>query len=195
MSKYEIRALSWQEFEHKTTRTASLLVPEYSADTSQGRPRPESYEDYAQVYGDVAWVYRCIARIAHTCASVPLEVYRRGSGGEAQRGHDAVSAELEALLEFANEFEALPDLVEQTATYLNLTGNAFWGIERDERDRPAELWCLRPDRVRIKPDRKRYIAGYVYEVGGRRIDYDTRDMVHIKYLSPADDYYGMGPLR
>ncbi len=195
MGKYQVQALSWQEFEQKVTRTAPLLVPEYSTSEDEGRPRPESYEDYARVYGDIAWVYRCVARIAQTCASVPLAAYRRGSGGEARRADDAVAAELGGLLEFVNEFETLPDLIEQTATYLNLTGNAFWGIERDAHDRPAELWCLRPDRVRIKPDRKRYIAGYVYEVGGRHVGYETRDMVHIKYLSPADDYYGMGPLR
>ena len=187
--------MSWQEFEQKITRTASVLIPEYGVGEDEGRPRPESYEDYARVYGDIAWVYRCVARIAQTCASVPLEVYRKGSAGESGPADDALAAELRGLLEFANEFDALPDLIEQTATYLNLTGNAFWGIERDGRDRPAELWCLRPDRVRIKPDRKRYIGGYVYEVGGRRIEYGTRDMVHMKYLSPADDYYGMGPLR
>jgi len=195
MGKYQVQALSWQEFEQKVTRTAPLLVPDHSVSVDNARPLPESYEDYARVYGDIAWVYRCVARIAQTCASVPLEVYRRGSDGGTTRADDVQAAELSGLLEFANEFEALPDLIEQTATYLNLTGNAFWGIERDERDRVAELWCLRPDRVRIKPDRKRYIAGYVYEVAGRRVTYDTRDMVHIKYVSPADDYYGMGPLR
>ena len=56
---------------------------------------------------------------------------------------------------------------------------------------PKELWRMRPDRVRVVPDRERFIAGYVYKAGSEEIELAPEDVIHFKTIHPLDDYYGM----
>jgi len=58
----------------------------------------------------------------------------------------------------------------------------------------GELWRLRPDRVRIIPDRQKVIAGYEYGFGGDKVILPPEDVIHFKTRNPFDDYYGMPPL-
>jgi len=39
----------------------------------------------------------------------------------------------------------------------------------DARDRPFEMYALNPARITIVPDKKKYVAGYVYAVNGRKL--------------------------
>lgn len=57
-----------------------------------------------------------------------------------------------------------------------------------------ELWRLRPDRVRIIPDKETFCK-YEYRVGSQQsITYDYNDVMHFKTRNPLDDYYGMPPM-
>lgn len=58
----------------------------------------------------------------------------------------------------------------------------------------AELWRLRPDRVKIIPDGKGGIKEYEYNYGTGREHYDPQDIVHFKTLNPLNELYGMPPL-
>jgi HK97 family phage portal protein len=58
----------------------------------------------------------------------------------------------------------------------------------------AELWRLRPDRVRIIPSKTNFIEGYEYGTGRDKVTYKPEDIVHFKTRHPLDDYYGMPPL-
>lgn len=57
-----------------------------------------------------------------------------------------------------------------------------------------ELWRLRPDRVRIIPDKETFCK-YEYRVPGQvPVVYEHRDMMHFKTRHPLDDFYGLPPL-
>ena len=59
----------------------------------------------------------------------------------------------------------------------------------------AELWRLRPDRVKIIPHPVKFIAGYEYSLGqNEKILIPPEDIIHFKTRHPLDDYYGMPPL-
>lgn len=58
----------------------------------------------------------------------------------------------------------------------------------------AELWRLRPDRVRVIPDPMKFIAGYEYNTGRDKIIFPAEDIIHFKTRHPLNDYYGMPPL-
>jgi len=78
-----------------------------------------------------------------------------------------------------------------------LAGNAYL-LKARVQDGPlkgavAELWRLRPDRVRIIPDPKNFIAGYEYG-GAAGVTYPPKDIIHFKTRHPLSDYYGMPPL-
>jgi HK97 family phage portal protein len=57
----------------------------------------------------------------------------------------------------------------------------------------AELWRLRPDRVRIIPDTKNFIGGYEYRVGSETVIFPPEDVIQFKTRHPLNDYYGMPP--
>lgn len=137
------------------------------------------------------WVYVAVNRIAEAAALVPLKVYQV-VGGEERVEVDAHP--LEKLLDTPNPFSSGFELIEATVGTLELTGNAFWFLAGDASGTPAEIWPLRPDRLRIVPDRERYIKGYLYEIDGQQIPLEAVEVVHFKRWHPGNDYYGLSAL-
>ena len=75
----------------------------------------------------------------------------------------------------------------------DIAGNAYAWKMRDGRQ-VKELWVLRPDRVKVIPDRQNFIGGYEYRNGQERVELAAEDVIHWKTRHPYDEYYGMPPL-
>jgi len=79
-----------------------------------------------------------------------------------------------------------------------LAGNSYLYKARAEngplKGNVAELWRLRPDRVRVVPDPVNFISGYEYNTGAEKVIYPAADIIHFKTRNPLNDYYGMPPL-
>ena len=133
-------------------------------------------------------VYRGLNMLAGAIAEAPLRVYDRD-------GHALDDHPLRALIKRPNPFMGEHLLWETTVLYLYLSGNAFWVKVRSRSGRVVELWPLRPDRLRIVPDDRRFVAGYIYEIGGHQYPLDTADIVHFKFPHPIYDYWGLSPLQ
>ncbi len=90
------------------------------------------------------------------------------------------------------------ELVELLDLFLELTGNAYWAIIRDEKTGvPNQIWPLYSQWVKIIPDKNDFISGYAY---GRKSDhqktiYPPESIVHFKMPNPRDMWYGTGPLQ
>ncbi len=133
-------------------------------------------------------VYRGLNMLAGAIAEAPLRVYNRD--GYALDDHP-----LRALIKHPNPFMGEHLLWETTVLYLYLAGNAFWVKVRSRSGQVVELWPLRPDRLRIVPDNLRFVAGYIYEIGGRQYPLDAADIIHFKFPHPIYDYWGLSPLQ
>ncbi len=168
----------------KSARTRAVAIPEFELES--GHDRPEDFEDYAVAYAQVVWVHACASLIASAVAGLPLRVQRDGRAEPASA--------LERLLRAPNRHVTGYDLWEHTVTCLELAGNAYWEIERDAAGRPVAIYPLRPDFVRIVPDVRDYVRGYLYEVNGRSVALAPDDVIHFRYFNPLDEYYGLGPL-
>jgi HK97 family phage portal protein len=142
------------------------------------------------VYARSPWVYVAVNRIAEAAALVPLHVYRV----EGERKLAVENHPLERLLNAPNPFMSRFELLEQTLGMLELTGNAYWLLSGDATGTPTQIWPLRPDRVRIVPDARRFVRGYVYEIDGRQIPLEAVEVVHFKRWHPTNDYYGLSAL-
>jgi len=70
-------------------------------------------------------------------------------------------------------------------------GNAFLGIERDDSGEVLELWPLRPDRMRVLPDVRKYVRGFVYEHAGQRVAYLPEEVVWFKQYNPLEEFSGL----
>jgi HK97 family phage portal protein len=72
-----------------------------------------------------------------------------------------------------------------------LWGSAYLGIEKDESGAVSELWPLRPDRMRVIPDVRKYVRGFVYEHAGERVAYLPEEMVWFKQFNPLEEFAGL----
>ena len=196
MADFQIRARSplRAAAEQKITRVAPILAG-HSEDWGGVKDPPEDYASFAQAYRQISWVYKCVSTIAEDCASVPLDVLQRALKGDEADEVDANDSDCATLLRFANKFETFSDLIAKTATHLQITGNAYWGLERATKGgKPAEIWALRPDRVKVEPSKEHYIKGYKYGEGESAKHFEPEDIVHFKLPNPDDDHYGVGPM-
>jgi len=146
---------------------------------------------FARVYEQSPWVYVAVNRIAEAAALVPLRVVRHARGERIQLGHHPVLT----LLERPNPRLSRFELFEQTVGALELHGNAYWFLAGDDRGQPVEIWPLPPDRLRIIPDARDLVRGYIYEVDGQRIPLEPAEIIHFRRWNPSDDFYGLSTLQ
>ncbi len=102
------------------------------------------------------------------------------------------------LFEKVNDQENGFELRELTTVMLDLTGNAYWYVERDKLGVPSALFVLRSQWVEIVPDAKHFIGGYKYGVsqfGTETLILEPSQVVHFKYPNPNDPWYGLGPVQ
>ena len=173
---------------------------------------------YGEYYATSVPIYSAIKIRSDALARTPLLVLSpsssdaegansRGSGhtpGEPGRGRDrrAMFPQMEPvseahpvhqLLDRVNRWYTRGELWRATEIYLNLWGSAFWALERDDQGR-WEIWPLRPDRVRILPDKQKYIKGYVYSGMAGPVAYTTEEMIWIRYFNPMEEHAGLSPV-
>lgn len=95
------------------------------------------------------------------------------------------------LLNCPNPFMTKDEFFEMTVLHLELSGDAFWAINRDEDGQPSELWPLMPNLVSVIPDKEKFIIGYIYTVNGQQVPFGPDDIIHHKYANPMDFRRGM----
>lgn len=167
-------------------RKSPLDVTDYDS----GKPKP--YYDPAdpEMLLKINWVYACVRIISQSVKRTPLRVYRGDSDIEVATGP------LPDILRRPNNFMSGKQLLEATATWLEIHGNAYWYLsELDRRGQPKEIWILDSRNMMVVPDKKAFISGYVYMVNGRQIPLDPEEVIHFKYFNPFNPYYGLGTLQ
>ncbi|MCQ4575249.1 MAG: phage portal protein [Candidatus Brocadiales bacterium] len=153
-------------------------------------------KQYMEIYGDAeyssVWVFACVKAIAQTVASVPFVFYKDTSSGRERlpQTHPLVK-----LFWGVNPRMTRYDFWEASMVYMELTGNCFWALEKNNSDgHPGEIWPLRPDRMRIIPNKEELVDGYLFSVGEKSVGYGRDEMIHLKYFNPLNELWGMSPL-
>ena len=124
----------------------------------------------------------------------------RAVGRSASSAPLGPSHPLARLFAEVNPFHTYRELVEITLTDLELSGNAYWVLSRRPVSGvPAEIWPVPPAWMRVVPagrgDDDSLVRRYVFRRGGKETKLDARDVVHFRYTSPGDPYYGRSPLE
>ena len=94
-----------------------------------------------------------------------------------------------------NPFSTRGDFLETTQQYLDLTGESWWVLLRNQAGALTEIWPVRPDRMRPIPHPQEYIAGYLYTIGSQQVPLGRDDVVFIRMPNPIDPYRGMAPVQ
>ena len=151
---------------------------------------------YAGYFAASAPVYAALRLRADAVARPRLFVYRESVvAGERSRAWVGPQHPAQSLLDRVNPHWTGGDLWRATEIYLNLWGVAYWSVMRDEMGAPTELWPLRPDRVRLVPDDREYIRGYLYTgASGAQVAFASDEIVRLRYFNPFDEYAGLSPI-
>ena len=148
--------------------------------------------EYGAYYATSVSVYAAVKLRADAVSRPPVMLYRRSPEGTRMTVAPAHPAQ--QLLNRVNPWYTRGDLWRATEIYLNLWGQAFWALERDEAGR-REIWPLRPDRVTILPDRQRHIRGFVYRGrAGAPVAYTADEVIWLRYFNPLEEFAGLSPL-
>lgn len=170
-------------------RTAASTIP--IGQTGIAQLPGVTYATYAREgYQRNEIVFACIEQLAMS-ASEPILIGRRKGKTvpEIVTEHPLVD-----LMNHPNPFLTSEELWGTVIMHLYLAGNAYLEKVRSAAGKVVQLWIMRPDRVRVVPDRDNYIGGYTYTIGAETITLAPEDVIHLKMRHPLDDFYGMPPL-
>ena len=150
---------------------------------------PAEYGDYLATSNGV---YVCAKLRSQLLASLPVAAYK--GVGDARRPVER--GPLVDLLSKVNPYWTFSRLVETTQMSLCAWGSAYWLLERDGGGAPREIWWVRPDRVRVVPSAKGYVARFDYYPPGasQPIAYLPEEVVWLRYPNPLEEYSGLSPL-
>lgn len=145
-------------------------------------------------YEKSLYVFACVYKIAEKVASTDFDLYQilnsKGDVREIQN-HPALD-----LIHKVNPFQTKAEFLKITMINKKLCGDAFWYKVRNERGQVAELWNLRPDYIEIVKDPNDFIKAYKFnKADGTQEIFDPADIVHFKYPTPLDDYFGTSPVK
>ena len=178
------RALSPRKRE---ARRFATVVPAWL----HGQPAAWSDDPVEQVRHYKHWVYAAVQAIAFQVAGTRLALYARTRNGvEELTEHPFLD-----LMDHVNPFHTRFWLWAETMTFLELTGNAYWYVPGNRLGAPAEAWVVHSQYMRVVPDRRDFIRGYVYRRSGEELTFKRGEIVHLKYPNPQSSYYGRGPLQ
>jgi len=143
-------------------------------------------------YRICVWVFTAIARIASAAGSVPWNIKRRkGSDWE-----DVENSALGDLLDTVNADIDTMTLMEMTAGWMALYGNAYWHLMRPTpRSVPTAIRILPANLIEAIPGRgvrSNVVSGYRLLTGAREVLPDI-DVVHFRSFS-TNPIYGLPPM-
>jgi HK97 family phage portal protein len=183
--------------EAKASRTARLIALE---STGRARWTPRDYAALAREgYVGNAIVHRAVKLVAENAAACIFLLYE-GAAERTQHPMLDLLARPNPRQDGAAFFEALH-------AYLLLAGNAYveavaiegqGGMQDGMQVR--ELYCLRPDRMRVVPGPDGWAEAYEYTAAGRTVRFDQSaapvpPILHLTAFHPLDDHYGLAPLE
>ncbi|HZF95783.1 MAG TPA: phage portal protein [Allosphingosinicella sp.] len=154
---------------------------------------PRSYEaQVREAYLGNPIAQRAVRMVAESVAWAPVYSDESGTFIREKEGSPAIGARVVSMVS--------PGLLETVASQLLLHGNAFVQVICDGAGAPAELFALRPERVKVEADAGGWPAAYLYSAGEAKSRLPARDglarpsVVHLKAMHPLDDHYGLGCL-
>src|SRR3990167_4134758 len=168
----------------------------FGFEKSYGKPHPQDYN--AQVAAYKSWAYACAWKNATSVAKCNICIYKKSYDNKKENEKLSKITEhpfldlIKSVNPFSNRFE----LFTLTQIYQELTGNAYWWLPKNALGIPQNIWVIPSHWVRIIPSDTEFISGYlVHPPGkGKPIPFDEDEIIHFRFPSPFDLFYGTGPL-
>lgn len=149
--------------------------------------------NYASAYRTNPHAFSSVKVIADNVASVPIVIERDGKEGtEPIEG----STRLGDLLAYVNKTDDCYWLMLQTATWLTLTGNAYWlKLRAGKGGVPVALQFIFSDRIQLDKDRFGQRCYKIDTGAGQPSEHPVEDLVHFRTVSINNTHLGMSPME
>jgi len=148
-------------------------------------------EGYQNCYA----VYACVKQIVDAAGGIPWNLFKRpaSKAGKMEKLEDH---ELLDLLRRPNPQDGGAAFTKNSLAFYLIAGNSYTVGVGPEQGPPAELYNVRPDRMRVVPGTKiEPIQGYKYAVGANIDTFSKEQVLHLKAFHPLNDWYGLSPIR
>lgn len=152
-------------------------------------PPERNLRGYLSAYSEIYSLFGIALRIATAMGEVKWRLYK---GSERDERSQIADHSILKLLDFANEFQTGQEVIELTSLHMDLAGKAYWYLPRNQLGVPGEVWVLPPHLMKIVPDEKKFIAGYVYQNGVEQIPFDKNEIIRFPMPDPINPYGGIG---
>ncbi len=157
-------------------------------------PPPRKFSEIVSAYK--GWVYSASSLIAQNVAPIELSLFKiKYVKGKPEveditsSGHEAL-----ALLHECNPFMTFNQMLQLRQIYLELSGNAFWAVSLNEKNKPFAIWPLRPDWMKIVPSKETFISGYEYGPSGES-EFKPNEILHFNNPNPVNAFWGKGTVQ
>jgi HK97 family phage portal protein len=132
-------------------------------------------------------LFSTVSRYANATSQVDWHLYRKSKSGNEEDRKEITSHLAISVWSAPNAFTHQQLFVEASQQHLELVGEAWWVVERNEFGWPESMWLVRPDRMAPVPSETLGISGYVYQSpDGRQIPLTTDDVIWLKMPNPVD---------
>jgi HK97 family phage portal protein len=178
----------------------------------------KDYSNFAEnAYINNVIAHRAINMIAHAASSVPFKLYKLIDG----KRHLITQHPVLELLNKPNPIQSGKELLEAIYIYRQISGSAYvLTVDKDcgcnvqkslddcepcniiDNSLPDyELYCLRPDRVKVIAGDNFIPRGYTYTVDSKTTNYLVNQnsglspILHIRNFHPLSDWYGLSSIE
>ena len=143
----------------------------------------------AELYQRLSAVSVAVSTVANLGSLAQLNVKRQ----QGEKTVDIDNHPFEKLMRRPNPKDSRTEFMVGTLSYLALTGNYYWWLNREsENEIPSEMWLIPSWEIRPIPDEKLYISGYEYDPGNGRLEtLPPYQICHGRRFHPTHDFIGM----
>lgn len=150
-------------------------------------------EAQLELYQRLTWVQIAVSTVANVMATTAFNVSKL----DAENTTDIKNHAFELLLRRPNPLMSRAEFIVATASYHELTGNAYWWMNRrNETAAPDEIWVLPAHKVKPVPDGRMFLRGYIYEADdGSEWPLEVWEVVHFRRFHPLNSFVGLSPIE
>lgn len=150
-----------------------------------------------EAMGSVGTLFSIVNRLTTSFAATNWRLYRSAKSGREEDRVEVGDHLALRVLNKPNPFYTRSLLFESSQQHVELVGEGWWVIDRFTGTAPpAELWPVRPDRIRPVPHPEKFIAGYIYTgPDGEEVPLDLDQVVRVRQPNPTDPFRGMGAVQ
>lgn len=172
---------------------ASKVIGKGASFTQNGRWIMQTETETKMAYeaiGRDAWMYAAAYTITSSASMLPFGVYKRSPSTKGSEYSLDESDQLTNLWLKPNPYQTSEEFIESCYWSLELSGKLFVEVVGGKKS-PTELYILDPRRMKINKDHQKFIAGYEYDLDGKKVPFTPDEIIFHKYTDPSDPYGGL----